>query len=195
MEEILKTRYSISFDGKIYYLFKAEYFYREEMECVYLTGIISSQTSLNFKLPDGYWQTDKLPLFKGESHFISKEQYEMAYNIAYSISESITANESIMFDSGSNKLDEQSYAIIRCVTNAPLSLYYERKGSHWYQIGQNYNDIFFSFYDPPIRVKAEIDEEPIYVDDLWGEGDKLISLLKNGTYSLYVLLSELFQSK
>lgn len=195
MEEIIKTQYTITFDGEKYYLFKAEHFYREEMECVYLTGIISSRTSLNFELPGGYWQADKLPLFNGERHIISKEQYEMGYNIAYFISESITANESIMYDGGSNKFDDQSYAIIRCITNAPLSLYYERKRSHWYQIGQNYNDIFFSYYDPPIRVKSEIDEEPIYIDEISGEGDKLISLLKNGTYSLYVLLSKLFQSK
>ena len=52
----------------------------------------------------------------------------MAYNIAYSISESITANESIMFDSGSNKLDEQSYAIIRCVTR-DIQLMAMRKGT------------------------------------------------------------------
>lgn len=195
MDEIIKTHYTISFDGKKYYLFKAEYFYREEGKCVYLTGIISSPTLLNFELPGGYWQADKLPIFNGVSHSISKVQYEMAYNIAYSISESIIANESLMFNGGSTKYNEQTYAIIRCQTNAPLSLYYERKESHWYQIGHNYNDNVFSFYDPPIRIKTEIDEGPIYVDEFFGEGDKLIRLLKNGAYSLYVLLSEMFQSK
>lgn len=195
MDEIIKTHYTISFDGKKYYLFKSEYFYREKREGVYLTGIISSPTSLNFELPGGFWQVDKLPLFNGDSHAISKEQYEMANNIAYSISESIIANESLMLNGGSTKYNDQTYAIIRCHTNAPLSLYYERKWRDWYQVGQNYNDTVFSFYDPPLMAKTEIEDGPIYIDEIIGEGDKLISLLKNGTHSLYVLLSEMFQSK
>lgn len=196
MDEIIKTQYTISFDGREYYLFKIEYFYRNEMECVYLTGIISAPTSFCFELPGGYWYADKLPLFNGESHIISKEQYEMAYNIAYSISESITANESIMFDGGSKKFDDQSYAIIRCVTNANLSLYFERNNNQWYEIGQNYNESVFSYYDPPfLRDMSEICEEPIYIDEMIGNGENLIFLLRKGTHSLFMLLSEMFQSK
>lgn len=139
-----------------------------------------------------------MPLFYEEGHHISKEQYEIIYNIAYSISESIIANESVMYNGGSSKYNNQTYSIIRCITNAPLSLYYERKGKHWYKIGQNYNDLYFSFNEDPLKVNADINadimEEPIYIDEIMGEGHKLIFLLKNGVHSLLILLSKLYES-
>lgn len=161
--DIFKTEYFISFEGENLCLVKIEQFVQNEIKNIYMTKISSQPSKFYFEFT-GY--IEKIPSLNGEIHHITKELYEMAYNIAIIISDGISVNEKLLFNGGVSKYNGEDYAIQRYQTNDVGALYYEKREGTWVLIGENYAGEVFKYFENPIKVDNLNEKELIYILDI-----------------------------